>query len=185
MANIVALKKCPKCKLIKTLDEFGNDKRRKGGKMIWCKVCRLECARAWRTLNRDKINKKLREWYCSHPGKNRAYHLKWYSENQEKARASGHRWKTENKDKVREHNRNRRAKEKQSRGKITAREWSLLLDKYSHKCLCCGKTGVKLTLDHVIPISKGGEHKIENAQPLCLSCNSKKNDKTIDYRRSG
>lgn len=48
-------------------------------------------------------------------------------------------------------------------------------------CLCCGSSE-KLSIDHVIPVNKGGENTIENLQTLCLSCNSRKSDKIIDYR---
>jgi len=51
-------------------------------------------------------------------------------------------------------------------------------DKY---CLCCG-TQNRLSIDHVIPISRGGMNVIDNLQTLCVSCNSKKRDKIIDYR---
>lgn len=52
---------------------------------------------------------------------------------------------------------------------------------HGKKCLCCG-TDELVTLDHVIPIHHGGLNEIENLQPLCRSCNSKKKTKTIDYR---
>lgn len=48
-------------------------------------------------------------------------------------------------------------------------------------CLCCGSSE-KLSLDHVIPVNKNGPNTIENLQTLCLSCNSRKSDKIIDYR---
>ncbi len=48
-------------------------------------------------------------------------------------------------------------------------------------CLKCG-TNLRLTLDHIIPISKGGENKISNLQTLCVSCNSIKRDTYKDYR---
>jgi 5-methylcytosine-specific restriction endonuclease McrA len=54
--------------------------------------------------------------------------------------------------------------------------------KYGKKCLCCGSEN-KLSLDHVIPIQKGGKDEIENLQPLCKSCNSSKGIKVIDYRK--
>lgn len=53
--------------------------------------------------------------------------------------------------------------------------------KYGRKCLCCG-TDKNLTIDHVIPVFKGGKNNISNYQPLCKSCNSSKGTKTTDYR---
>jgi 5-methylcytosine-specific restriction endonuclease McrA len=53
---------------------------------------------------------------------------------------------------------------------------------YGEKCLACGSIE-NIALDHIKPVSKGGVNKIENLQPLCKSCNSKKGSKTIDYRK--
>jgi 5-methylcytosine-specific restriction endonuclease McrA len=61
-------------------------------------------------------------------------------------------------------------------------EWGRILRKYGARCLCCGVEGVTLTQDHVLPISMGGKTVPENIQPLCVSCNSRKNDRYIDYR---
>lgn len=41
------------------------------------------------------------------------------------------------------------------------------------RCKCCGLTG-DLTVDHIIPESKGGGSDEANLQTLCRSCNSKK-----------
>jgi 5-methylcytosine-specific restriction endonuclease McrA len=78
----------------------------------------------------------------------------------------------------------RRARIAQNGGTITGREWSDLKKKYNFTCLCCKRREpeIKLCLDHVIPIARGGPNTIENAQPLCVSCNTKKQTKTIDYR---
>ena len=56
-----------------------------------------------------------------------------------------------------------------------------VFDMHGEKCLCCGDKN-NLSIDHIIPVKKGGTNKIDNLQPLCLSCNSKKNTKIIDYR---
>src|SRR6202035_1580020 len=62
-----------------------------------------------------------------------------------------------------------------------AKEWKTLCATFDNKCLACGKPEV--TLDHIIPLAKGGSHTIDNAQPLCLSCNSSKQHRIIvNYR---
>lgn len=45
------------------------------------------------------------------------------------------------------------------------------------RCKKCGATE-QLTVDHIIPISKGGTSELRNLQALCLSCNLKKGAKT-------
>ena len=43
-------------------------------------------------------------------------------------------------------------------------------------CLFCGSVE-NLTIDHIIPISKGGKNLESNVQILCGTCNSKKGDR--------
>lgn len=59
---------------------------------------------------------------------------------------------------------------------LTAEEWAEILLAHEHRCRYCQKQ-TKLTVDHVIPLSKGGEHTKENVVPACQSCNSKKRDR--------
>ena len=72
---------------------------------------------------------------------------------------------------------------KDSEGSHTFREWELLKKQYGYKCPCCNKKELKIKLkqEHIIPLSKGGSEYIENIQPLCGSCNSRKNTKIIKY----
>jgi 5-methylcytosine-specific restriction endonuclease McrA len=50
-------------------------------------------------------------------------------------------------------------------------------------CAYCGGTsaddGIKLTLDHLKPRSKGGSNAAENLVTCCLSCNSARGNRTI------
>ena len=63
-------------------------------------------------------------------------------------------------------------------GRHTRKEWELLKAAYKYTCPACGKMEpkIKLTKDHIVPVSKGGPDFIENIQPLCWSCNSKKHN---------
>ncbi len=52
-----------------------------------------------------------------------------------------------------------------------------VLRRDKHACQYCGSTK-KLTLDHVIPRSKGGKHSWDNVVIACEPCNSRKGDRT-------
>jgi 5-methylcytosine-specific restriction endonuclease McrA len=49
-----------------------------------------------------------------------------------------------------------------------------------HTCQYCQKTfpEKRLTIDHVVPLSKGGRHEWNNVVTACSSCNNKKGDKS-------
>ena len=47
-------------------------------------------------------------------------------------------------------------------------------------CVACGTPSD--TIDHIIPLSKGGTNDIDNLQPMCRSCNAKKNDSLPDQQ---
>ncbi len=62
--------------------------------------------------------------------------------------------------------------------RVTAEDWLEILKQHKNRCYYCKKRKV-LTIDHVIPVSKGGLHVKENLVPACQSCNSKKKDNLI------
>lgn len=72
--------------------------------------------------------------------------------------------------------------ERSAPGSHSDAEWNSLLAIYGHRCLRCGIQGVRMTKDHVIPLSEGGSNSASNLQPLCLPCNSWKGARIIDFR---
>lgn len=153
---------------------------------------------------------KQRLYDIEHKEARSAYKTKWAKENPDKVKASRERradvikernkkyneahrkeaveraarWKRTHPEKAKANEHRREARKRNNGGCFTAEEWKILCEKYNNACLCCGRDDVKLTADHVVPVSKGGLSSIDNIQPLCASCNSKKHDKIIDFRPS-
>lgn len=69
------------------------------------------------------------------------------------------------------------------KGTHTYGDWDNLKLQYNHTCPSCkiSEPKIKLTQDHIIPLSKGGSNRIENIQPLCRTCNFKKHTKIIKF----
>lgn len=67
--------------------------------------------------------------------------------------------------------------------KIAPADWERLKKEHDHRCAYCGKA-VPLTMDHRIPLIRGGPHVIENILPACKPCNSSKHAKSEEEFRS-
>jgi 5-methylcytosine-specific restriction endonuclease McrA len=48
------------------------------------------------------------------------------------------------------------------------------------RCVYCGSTSGRLTLDHVVPRSRGGESVWENVVTSCATCNHKKGNRLLE-----
>jgi 5-methylcytosine-specific restriction endonuclease McrA len=163
------MKTCSLCNLSKALQEFSKCSAREDGLQNYCKPCAKEKRRERYLAKIDEEREQNRQWHIENkpwldPAK-REYLNAW-------RRAS---------DRQTEKN-NRRALEMNAEGSFTTEEWYSLCETFGNKCLSCGRPDVKLTQDHVVPLSKGGTNWITNIQPLCGTCNSSKGAKTIDYR---
>ncbi len=53
-----------------------------------------------------------------------------------------------------------------------------ILNRDNHSCQYCGYTGSDLTLDHVVPRSRGGVDSWENLTTACMRCNVKKGSRS-------
>lgn len=55
-----------------------------------------------------------------------------------------------------------------------------VMERDDYRCQMCGRTvedGVKLHIDHIVPVSKGGTNDMNNLQVLCHKCNLAKHDR--------
>jgi hypothetical protein len=56
-----------------------------------------------------------------------------------------------------------------------------IFERDGYKCYKCGKqlTRFDATLDHLLPVSKGGDNSYNNLSTCCLSCNSKRRNRDL------
>lgn len=199
-------KRCSKCKQIKLPDDFCNLKSSKDGKDYRCRDCKRQEFKAWATRNAEynyqrnkqwraanpelsratknawnranpeKARARTRAWVAANPDKKRANNIAWEKANPEKIKAKGRNWAANNPHKVAQANLRRQSRVR-AKGiyAISKKEVTKLL---SLPCFYCGAFG-KQTLDHVIPVSRGGAHSIGNLVTACKSCNSSKQAHTI------
>jgi 5-methylcytosine-specific restriction endonuclease McrA len=125
----------------------------------------------------NSINTEFKVGHKAHSGKE---HWNWKG-------GISKTWKKRNKLKINFYTRKRSYILKNSTGNHTFNEWEELKRRNDYTCLCCGRKEpeIKLTEDHIVPLSRGGDNNIENIQPLCLSCNCRKYTNVINYGLAG
>lgn len=129
--------------------------------------------------NREKILAQVKARSDSNKEAISDYHAEHYLKNAEKIKAYVSKWRSENPEKKAHAENHRRARKANNGGSHTLDE---LIEKFSrlgNVCYYCGKAG-KLSVDHDVPLVRGGTDDIDNILPACRSCNSKKSALTAD-----
>jgi 5-methylcytosine-specific restriction endonuclease McrA len=139
-----------------------------------------EYARASRERDMEHYREVKRLYGEKHPDMHKLY----YRANPDRYRERIGAYQRRNLERYAIYTANRYARKKSAGGSITLEQWEELKRYYNYTCLRCGRQEpeIVLTMDHVIPITRGGINAIENIQPLCGSCNSSKGTQIIDYR---
>lgn len=65
------------------------------------------------------------------------------------------------------------------RSTLTPAEWGALLVAHDYRCAYCGVPG-GTHMDHVVPLSRGGENTAANVAPACRACNLSKRALPLD-----
>lgn len=190
------MKVCTECNLVKELNQFSVNKRKKfDGRQPKCK----DCNRAYYLANREKIKARVNKHYHENheaelarraelrkrpEAKKKKSQLdkSYYLKNKDKIKEYYKEWASKNRDVLRavasEFRHKREAWLRNNESTLTKKQIRELFSTHPF-CEYCGSTE-KLTLDHIIPVSRGGPNTLENVTIACKSCNSSKNNKTLE-----
>lgn len=149
----------------------------------WCGGCRREYDRA-RLLDPAHLEAKRqrqRDDYAEiTPEKRKRLtetNRRWLQSEHGKAshRRSDRRYSAteRGRDRRRQRENRRRAKRASVDTTLTPEQWNEIMGRSGGRCFYCKKKR-RLTMDHVVPLSKGGAHAAYNVVPACGSCNSSK-----------
>jgi 5-methylcytosine-specific restriction endonuclease McrA len=131
--------------------------------------------------NKEAINKKEREYAAKrraeNPEKEKAIALKYREKNQDKERERKAKWRIENQSIIKYH-------------KIIRKKRSLIKPEDKNQIpimnviyKCCRRisdcTGIQFHVDHIIPLSRNGNHAANNLQILPAKINLRKSAKII------
>lgn len=134
----------------------------------------------YRLDNIEKIKESDKKYYENNKEKKKEYNRRYRQENKDKLNAQKRDYHQRNPQFVT--NRRARRKEFMRDNVITKLEWLKIMESTNWTCTYCGvslRSSKIRTIDHVIPLSKGGSHTVDNLVPACRSCNSKKSAKIM------
>jgi 5-methylcytosine-specific restriction endonuclease McrA len=204
------MKRCSKCGAEKPLAEFSRDKSR-GRLRPQCKACRAESSRRYHANNRAVVLEKKRRYREANKEAEAQRSIRYREANRDKVAAYKRRWREANKDALAErrrlwceanpdHNRlwreanpekarvilhRSRSRKRNAEGSFTAADIDRQRKAQKGKCYYCGKK-CKLTVEHLVPLDRGGTNWPDNIVLACKPCNSgKRNKLPHEYAKGG
>lgn len=170
-------KTCSRCKQTKSIEQFRKNHKNPDGLTYPCRDCLNHAYKEYRqrkprVFTEDmRLKNNLRNASAEGKEKRRAYSAAYYQANKSKHNELRRRYLAKcpglNAAYV---NAYRIKKKGNSSFKVTINDLKKLR---SQKCLYCPIQPAG-TVDHLIPVSRGGNHSIGNLVPACRSCNSRK-----------
>lgn len=132
---------------------------------------RLEKARVYRKNNRDRIRQSARNFYLRNTEKIKKAHSEYRKKNPEKKAGFASTWRS------RRYGGNLDPEDVKKAAEMVRNLKSGLFG----TCSYCAKELAmnQMTIDHIKPLAKGGQHVAENLALACRPCNSSKNDKIL------
>lgn len=195
------MKECTKCRETKVINEFYLDKKKKDGLFSACKSCIKRSNKAYKALEVSPETRKAynKKYYSNNSEKiiKKVQDRLLVKDNKENKIAYDKEYSSKNRDRYnecqRKYAKTDSGKASQSVRRTLRRERIIITDdstitkdalvelfiEQNNKCFHCGivldkETPRAIHLDHIIPLSKGGQHTLSNVKWSCADCNMKK-----------
>lgn len=176
---------CGQCHLVLPATLFLTDPRGYKRRSMICRPCLATNRRLSNSTNREHVREVVKAWHAANPEKRQVYNKKAYDiamadvDKKAKMYAATAAWYARNPEAMHTKNALRDARHRNAPIRdLTRAEWEEIKAEHNYCCAYCGKHMHNLTMDHVIPLSKGGSHTKSNIVPSCKSCNSRKGNRT-------
>ena len=157
---------CSKCKKIKSIKEFGKEKKVKNELRSQCKSCFVENRRQYYMNNLEKVKENCRQYRINNLEKFNGYSRTFYINHPEKIRIKNRQYRINNPEKVKELNK-KWAKNNPERVREINREWS---KRNSEKVREKSKKWIK--------------NNPEKARELNIKCSKKWRENNPDYMQN-
>jgi 5-methylcytosine-specific restriction endonuclease McrA len=185
------LKCCSACFGLLPLGQFWRNSGCADGHETICKECRKVQLRAYRAQNHvrvkhaqharefrqrhpERVRLSLQKWLDAHPQYERDRARRRYAADPERSHDATYRWMARNPGKMQAYYAARTAVLRAA-GDVDREYVARLL---SGQCAYCPAEAT--SVDHVIPVSRGGTNQNENLVGACRRCNASKSDRTPD-----
>lgn len=186
-------KTCWQCQKQYPLNEFHHNKKSLDKHSSKCKYCTNARTQELRKLNPQRLAAERARWNEKRRGNqkkslkvyanSKEYRQAYYQKNKAKFAESSRRYYQNNPHLNRLYAAAYKARRRNNGVfQIIQKDMRALRNS---PCYYCGIKNYAFTLDHVIPISKGGRHGIGNLVACCKSCNSSKKDKYLSVWKAG
>ena len=127
----------------------------------------------YRNRHPERALRQGRESYAKHRKQRQQAQAAQRAANPEKVKAQSRKHYESHRERFYQRNQERRARERNAGGRgVTAAQWREILRLADNRCAYCGTRAGKLTMDHIQPLSRGGEHDPMNVIPCCSNCNT-------------
>lgn len=174
-------KRCPEC-------QRGHDRRRLAE---WRRANPDKYQAQWKRHNdsayaRDpeKVKRRVKVWVEENRDRANAYARGWRARNPEKHRASAARVRRANPERYLEATRRRQALKLAAT--VEKVDYRMVVERDRGECQLCGtpvdfdapgRSRWAPSIDHIVPLSRGGEHSYANVQLAHFGCNSRKGNR--------